>query len=264
MSKINIAFGVTEDWLKYTYVTMCSVLMNSQKEDKYKFFILSDLSDSNFQSNFKNYLEKLHLIRPFEHEYIKMNNSDFDGIVHDKRVGISAYYRLKLASLTTEDKIIYLDSDIVVTDDISKLWHNYDIEKYLIGAVEDKYSSLMGCKANLNDDDIYYNSGVLIMNLKNFRNNNIENLIFNKLREPNNLYSDQDVLNDICRGQILDLPLKYNLVLSADDVNTFPTRKKEFEASLNNPVILHYTIKPWLIPVQYSEYWRKYADYLKI
>ena len=108
MSKINIAFGVTEDWLKYTYVTMCSVLMNSKKENDYKFFILSDISETEFKNNFKNYYEKLYLIKPFEYEYIKMDNTDFDGVVHDKRVGISAYYRLKLASLTNNDKILYL------------------------------------------------------------------------------------------------------------------------------------------------------------
>ena len=259
MSKISVAFGITEDWLEYCSVVMSSILSNTQND--LKFYILSDISEDVFFEKFNNIKTKLSKIRPFNIEYLKMNNADFDGVVHDKRVGISAYYRLKLPSILKEDRVIYLDSDIVVTDNISKLW-NYDIEDYLIGGVEDKYSSLMSWHADLEDGDIYINSGVLLMNLKKFRSENIEEKIFEKLREKDNLYSDQDVLNNICRNRILYLPLKYNLMLTADDENSFPDKKDEYNEALASPFILHYSIKPWALPVEYSEYWRKYRDIL--
>ena len=256
MSKINIAFGATQDWLKYTFVTICSILSNGIGNN-YKFYIMSDIFNSDFENSFKPIYDKLKNIYPFEYEYIKMNNSDFEGVVHDTRVGISAYYRLKLSSLVNVDKIIYLDSDIVVLDNIEKLWE-IDIDNYFLGAVEDKYSELIGWRANLNEGDIYINSGVMLMNLKKFRDENIEEKMFSKLREENNDYSDQDVLNDICRNKILHLPLKYNLMVTRDDPNSFPKRKKEYEEGIKSPIILHYAIKPWILPVQYSEYWRKY------
>ena len=261
MSKINIGFGITRDWLKYTSVVMCSILANANSEN-YKFFIMSDFSEGEFEQEFSDKYQKLKDIYPFDYEYIKMNPADFEDVLHDERVGISALYRLKLASLTNEDKMLYLDSDIVVLKNISELW-NYDISGYLLGAVEDKYSELMTCQADLGDDETYYNSGVLLMNLKKFREENVEQVIFPKLREPENAYSDQDVLNNVCRNKILSLPLKYNLMLTNDDPNAFPKRKDEFAESLCNPVILHYAIKPWILPVQYSEYWRKYADIIK-
>ena len=259
MSRINIAFGATEDWLEHTFVTICSILSNAG-DDEFKFYIMSDISEEEFNKKLLTVYDKLQNIshaQTFHIEYLKMNNSDFEDVLHDMRVGISALYRLKLSSMTKEDKIIYLDSDLVVLDNISQLW-NYNIEDYLLGAVEDKYSALMTYRANLSDDDIYYNSGVLLMNLKKFREQNLEQKIFDKLREENNDYSDQDVLNDICKGQILSLPLKYNLMLSADDENSFPKRKEEYKTTLKSPFILHYSIKPWIIPVQYSEYWEKY------
>lgn len=259
MSEINIAFGITKDWLEYTYTVMCSILSNAKKEDEYRFFIMCSSPSLEFEFEFEKISEKLSKIHSFEYIYIEMNDNDFDGVVHDIRVGISALYRLKLSSLTDIDKVIYLDSDIVVLDDISKLW-DYDIDDYLLGAVEDKYSPLMCCQANLSDDDIYVNSGVLLMNLKKFRELSIENAIFQKLRETN--YSDQDVLNDICRTKILYLPLKYNLMVTTDDPNSFVSRKDEYFESLKTPTILHYSIKPWILPVQYSEYWRKYRDLL--
>ena len=263
MMDIKIAFGVTEDWLEHTFVTMCSILSNAKGvNEKYSFYVLSDISEEKFETLFEPIKYKLNNIYPFEYKYIKMNNSDFDGVVHDKRVGISAYYRLKLPSLLNEEKVIYLDSDLVVTDDISKLW-NYDIDNYYLGAVEDKYSDIMGCQANLPEGETYINSGVMLMNLKNFRCDNLEEKIFKKLCEQDNTYSDQDVLNDICRNKILSLPLRFNLMLTRDDPNSFPNRKQEYTESLKTPVILHYSIKPWILPVQYSEYWRQYEAVLK-
>ena len=261
MSKINIAFGVTKDWLKYTYVTICSILLNASPEDEYNFYILCDQPDENFEQIRK----KLQNIYPYpcpksNYHFIKMNNSDFYGVIHDTRVGVSASYRLKLPSLVKEDKILYLDSDLVVLGDIKELWE-YDINDYLIGAVEDKYSEMMACHANLPEGSIYINSGVMLMNLKKFRQTGLETVIFNKLRE-NNTYSDQDVINDICQEQILYLPLKYNLMVLRGDTNSFPNRREEFETSLLSPFIIHYTIKPWILPVQYSEYWIKYAKLL--
>ncbi len=261
MTKINIAFGITKDWFEHTCVTICSILSHSEN-DEYKFFIMSDFDEEEFEKIFQEKCKILKSIYPkFEYEYVKMDNSDFYGIVHDKRVGVSAYYRLKLSSVTTVDKMIYLDSDLVVLSDIKELW-NCDTENSLIAGVEDKYSALMTCHANLADDDIYFNSGVMIMNLKKFREQNIEEKIFQKLNEENNDYSDQDVLNDICRNQILYLPLKYNLMLTTDDPNAFPARKDEYNQALKNPFILHYAIKPWILSVQYSEYWRKYFEVL--
>ena len=52
-------------------------------------------------------------------------------------------------------------------------------------------------------------------------------------------------------------------IMSGDDVNSFPTRKEEYKKSLGAPVVLHYSIKPWVLPVQYSEYWRKYSQLIK-
>lgn len=257
MEKINIAFGITGDWLEYTCVTIRSIIENG-KDNEYKFFILSDMPKEEFSKAIKSFCEKTENISPINICPINMNNSEFDGVVYDKRVGVSAYYRLKLASLTDADKMIYLDSDVVVLSDIKKLW-DYDITDYFIGAVEDKYSNLMTVRANLSEDDIYINSGVLLMNLKKFREEKLEEKFFSKLRENDNNYSDQDVLNDLCRNKILHLPLKYNLMLTTDDPNAFPTRRDEYNEALKNPFILHYSIKPWVLPVQYSEYWRKYV-----
>lgn len=256
MSDIKIAFGVTKDWIEYTFVTMCSILSNARSDDSYKFYIMSEISYDEFWTEFSNINVSLNKIHRFEYEYIRMKNKDFSGLVHDTRVGVAALYRLKLGSLTNDDKILYLDSDVVVLSDLSELWEK-DINNFLVAGVEDKYSELMLCHANLDEGDIYINSGVLLMNLKKIRENNIENLVLNRLREIDT-YSDQDVINDVCKGQIKYLPLKYNIMVTRDDPNSYPDKKDEYNEAVSNPVVLHYAIKPWIIPVKYSEYWLKY------
>ena len=74
MSKIKIAFGVTKDWLNYTYVTMCSILSNANVFDYYCFYIMCDVDEDEFEKSFCSAKEKLNSIHKFEYKYIKMNN----------------------------------------------------------------------------------------------------------------------------------------------------------------------------------------------
>lgn len=255
MARINIAFGMTGSWLKYTAVTICSILSNASKKDDYYFYIMCDWQGMNV-SSVQNYFDALDLIKPAEYKFLKMNNSDFEGAIHDW-LGVSASYRLKLPSMSDEEKILYLDSDVIVLKDISELY-SADIADYYIAAVEDKLSGKMQARLNLEHDKSYINSGVMLMNLAKFREANLEPIIFDKLRKSD-FYTDQDVINDVCREHILQLPLKYNLMpLPTDDI--YKTRREEFSQALKNPYILHYTYKPWQQPVPYGEYWAKYAQ----
>ena len=254
MTQINIAFGATEEWLRYTYVTVCSILANAKEEDNYKFYIMCDTVDVNF----KPMIKCLDQIKPSEYKFLQMNNEDFEGAIHDW-LGVSSSYRLKLPSIIDDDKVLYLDSDISVVNDIAELY-NHNIDDYYIAAVEDKCSDFMKERVNLKDGETFINGGVQLMNLKKFREDNLEEIIFNKLRESD-FYTDQDVINDVCRSKILQLPLKFNL-MPIEDESLYVNRRDEFKEAIEDPVILHYTIKPWNQQVKYGEYWFMYADLL--
>lgn len=94
MTQINIAFGATKNWLQYTYVSICSILSNASVEDNYKFYIMCDAEKDD---NFSKTVKALDLIKKSEYEYIIMDNSWFDGAIHDS-LGVSSSYRLKLSS----------------------------------------------------------------------------------------------------------------------------------------------------------------------
>ena len=100
MTNINIALGMTQDWMKYSQVTIASILDNASISDEYKFYIMSD----SFTEEAKNNFEKLCKIKECEFIFLEMNEKDFEGAIHDW-LGISSSYRLKLSSTTNEEKI---------------------------------------------------------------------------------------------------------------------------------------------------------------
>ena len=83
-----------------------------------------------------------------------------------KHISIETNFRLKIASLIPNvEKCIYLDSDLILTENISKLWMQ-DIDDYYFAAVTDK--------------KVGFNAGVLLINLKKWREDNLEkkNIIY--------------------------------------------------------------------------------------
>lgn len=143
-----------------------------------------------------------------------------------------AITRLALQSiLPNHDRVLWLDTDTIVMDDISELF-NRDIDGYYFGAIEEsdvvtEYRYMMRNRATaeitVRTDGIvmyggYYNSGVLICNLKALRDGKGDELLrfinTTKLTNP-----DQDAINICCRGKILSLPVEYNSAPWTDTTN---------------------------------------------
>lgn len=86
-----------------------------------------------------------------------------------KHISIETNFRLKIASLIPNvEKCIYLDSDLILTENISKLWMQ-DIDDYYFAAVTDK--------------KVGFNAGVLLINLKKWREDNLEKKFFEYAKE---------------------------------------------------------------------------------
>ena len=233
--RINIAYGVsTNFWLDRCRLSAFSILFNAKENEEYHFYIISEEICEEEKEKFY----RLNTVKKSNFHFLVANPKDFEGAVHDY-LGISASYRLKLPSMTDIDKVLYLDSDTLVVQNITELYKR-NIEDYYLAAVEDKCNSMMLCRIK-GLQNIFFNSGVMLMNLKAFRKDNIEEKIFEKLRK-NSEYTDQDVINDICRYKILSLPLKYNIVPTKgilEDDSIYHTRREEYFNAVAEPVIIH-------------------------
>ncbi len=201
--------------------------------------------------------------------------SDFS----QKRFSKMIMCRFFFASLFPQyEKIIMFDVDTLFVNDISESFF-IPLETHYFGAVREKDLIAMNRNSakdlyelrqmhaksigvtdafpNLEEAQIlfdnYFNAGFLALNLKSWREENLENqlIAFFLLKNEKLLFSDQDALCFVCRGRILELPYSYNAHPSFLDTPLFP--------SLKEARMLHFWgDKPWkLLSVIGAKKWHE-------
>ena len=112
--------------------------------------------------------------------------------------------RVQLADIVPEDKVIYLDVDTVVCEDLTPLW-NVDMTGKWWGAVKE----MQTWHRPFGTD--YYNNGVSIYNLKQMRDDGIVPTLIKEITEVYHRFPDQDVMNKFCvPDKVVSLPSRYN------------------------------------------------------
>jgi len=264
---IPIVFSSDNDYIKYLSVTVVSIVMNSAEKMNYDLIVLGH----NIDTKKKEELEKTisehqnFSLRFFDVAEL-LENSGFHSLPVSGQLSISAYFRLFIPDLLkTYDRCVYLDADLVVNFDL-KFFQELDLDNFLLAAVRD----LVICNnarvphhpdrhyllniLGFQDIDGYFNSGMLIMNLKEMRAFKFLDKVKDKLKElPDPPRHDQSLLNSVCRGRVYYLDIKYNFLW-------------EYDHSLitDKPLIIHYVgyFKPWHFKNknELANYFWKYAD----
>jgi lipopolysaccharide biosynthesis glycosyltransferase len=130
----------------------------------------------------------------------------------------TAYFRLYAPYLVASDckKLIYMDVDMIVYDDISHLY-NIDIGNNLVGAVQDYMLTAMNGIPNYKDLNIppdakYFNSGLLVINPQKWVTSNIINDVIDCLtiNRKHVIYPDQYGLNIVLQNQWYELDRAWN------------------------------------------------------
>ena len=104
------------------------------------------------------------------------------------------------------DKVLSLDIDVVITEDVSDLW-DIDLTDYYFAGVEEQ-----GHK-NISENEFYANFGVIMMNLKKMREDRIGEKLVDAVNEEHFTCPEQDAFNKYCKGHIYKLPNDYNVTV---------------------------------------------------
>ena len=155
------------------------------------------------------------------------------------------------------DKIIYLDTDIMVNGNIKELFDT-DISDYELGVVNDRYGCVFICPK-------YFNSGMLLMNIKKIKESGLLEKVRNRCFKKKMAFPDQSALNKYCKKRLY-LPRKFNeqgKLKSNTIVHHFSKKIKWF------PFFHTINIKPWQIEDVQTKYNCHayddiYDEYLKI
>ena len=266
---IDISLCCDGNMMDQAYAVIKSILMVDNDEHDFTFHVVRDCAPTSKELAFfsalrlnhnRDILVKFHCIAEDIPQALK------DIFLSTGYALTPTWYRIFLPLLNNASKTIYLDCDLTVVRDISKLWQ-IDMKSNEIAGVKDfgmvyhvkrqdlehkEYQALM--KLKLKDPSCYLNGGVLLMDLDAMRKNDFINRCFEVMHKiPDMLYLDQDTVNVVCMEKSLVLAPTWNVIseflvmkcdlkdcLSEDDI-------KSFTASLVSPSILHYAgpVKPW-------------------
>lgn len=259
--EMNILFSSDDNYAQHLGVAMYSLMIHNKKAKKLNFFVVDNHISEDNLSKLKQVIEgfcnsTINFI-PFD-SYAKELQLDMPW-----PISMSAYARLFAADLLPKDmeRVLYLDCDMVINHDLTELWE-YELGDYCIGAVQDQVSPNVKEAVGMNPRSPYFNSGMLLVELKKWREHNVcsRAMEYIKKHQGRVIHHDQGVLNGIFCDNWLRLPLKYNVMtvhylMSLPKIRHFykdPSffySNQEADSARFFPFILHYTpsftSRPW-------------------
>lgn len=259
---IPIFISTDKNYIIPAITLIASVVENTQ--ENVNFYILHGNLDAENQKFISNALTKY---QNLQIEFLKIDESIFQKYPINRHFTHACYYRFLIPELKKDiGKAIYLDVDMVADFDINELY-SIDMDGKPLAAIQEKCMAYMKqfiihCFYLGLNHKTYFNSGMLIMDLNYFRENNITELLFNSLNANQDkiICPDQDILNIIFANNYKKLDYQYNVLTSLqrllkdnndDDIKAFENIK-----------IYHFAgeQKPWNTTVAYEEKWFEYAN----
>lgn len=266
---VSVAMALDKNYALPTLVVLTSIFENANKNTKYIIYLLCS---NDVKLEHKEALLKL------KEKYSKNCKSiniiemgDSYKSANSKGLVTAAYYRLALSSLIKNtNKIIYLDGDTLILDDLSG-FYNLDMKDLYYRGLLDHVS--YGLKEFAIEDDHYICSGVMLINLEKLRQDNIEQKFNEFIRENNEKLKqhDQTVINAVCYKNIDILPAKIGMFNYFKNnralrsyVNSLKAKNKytldEAIEAFKNPTVIHCVDKPWVNSNFYfADVWWEYA-----
>ncbi|GAA0377936.1 glycosyltransferase family 8 protein [Paenibacillus motobuensis] len=245
---MNIISVCDDKYAQHLGVMFTSLLENTKAKNLLFYIIDGGISDFNKEKlarTVKKYNNSI--------EFLNVNKQKYSSFALKNNMSHAAYYKLSIPELVPIkcNKVIFLDCDLIILDDIEELW-KVDVSDHNLAAVlEPEFTRHEELKLDKNVS--YFNSGVMLINLDLWRENNISEKAYKYLE--GNSYNislhDQDAFNVVLSAYpILTIPQRWNqrpkYILK--DFPSIYYSEKEFTEAVNNPAIVHFAggnNKPW-------------------
>ena len=252
---MNVLYSTDENYSKICIASIHSLLESNKTNKEIKIYIIDNNIEKNTKKGFINLVEKYNR----KIEFISCEDICKD-LKKNNDFSVSSYARLFIQDSIKEDKVIYIDCDTVIRKDLSELWEK-DLKENWISGVEDPLPSYLKEAIQMKRNDRYINAGVLIINLKKWREINFKEKVIKYIdnHKKNVVHHDQGIINGICKGKILYLEPKYNLMPEMIMMKESQLKKlyklknfyseSQLEEAKKDPYIVHYISKfynrPW-------------------
>ncbi|MCR5421152.1 MAG: glycosyltransferase family 8 protein [Lachnospiraceae bacterium] len=252
---MNILYQSDNNYAPYMGVSVCSLFENNKEADTIEVYVIDDgidtankekliaLSDHYKRSirflTGERILEDEDIVKAFEYTEFRKNTHSYFKLFADRLIP------------ELDERIIYIDCDTVVEGNITGLL-DIDMKGKPIGMVQDSLVTSAKTAVGINDNERYYNSGVILIDLKEWKEHKCSKRIYEHIRDIRTYGTvDQDVLNVELHNEIVTLPVGYNLQPIHLDYHYGQYSKvykhkepyysgKEIEEAVKAPGILHF------------------------
>ena len=280
---MNVLVSTDNEYAFQTCVMLKSLFENHRQsvEPIKVYALLRDVNESNktkIEAFIRNCGHEPSLTEITDEDYAQIfANKYFDDIKKTHHLTMAAYNRLLVTQKIPEavDKILYLDSDIIVNKPLFDLYNQleenvsavvidgftFKEKDFILLANNDlaktknivAYARTFKRKIGISETSRYFNSGVMVLNLKWLRNNNFVERVKQHINTHEYEDADQSILNAILGKEVSFASFVYNCRPS-----DFGRNNKLFLR--RQAYILHYGVKPWNdLRTTMSMKWWKYA-----
>lgn len=241
---LNILMSVNSNYLEKAQTMLFSIHLKVKEE--VTVYLLNHRLSCEEIRGFEKYLQTRCKMKAI---IIDIKNTALDNLpVGNLNFSIEMYYRIIAQFLLPEslDRIVWLDADIVILNDITEFYYqDFDNKKYIVCADakhDSKWVQEAKEKMKLPKEHLYFNSGVLLMNLPLLRKDTDMEFIIEQcnLLKERLTYPDQDILNYLYKEDV-----KY---ADWERYNYQVVGLKELDKSkVSKIIVLHYcgSDKPW-------------------
>ena len=255
--EIPIFFAVDDNYMPFLAVSLQSLTANASGKNYYSIKVLhTNISADNKKKISRYERENVNI------EFVDLNyyiEKIQDKLYTRDYYSKTTYFRLFLPNLYPQyDKVLYLDSDIVILDDIAKLYYTDMGDNLVAGAPDDVIQNIKVFQdyaekvVGVADYRKYFNAGVLLMNLDELRKFKFqEKFIYSLEKIKFAVAQDQDYLNRLCKGRVKLIDKGWNRMPMPDD-----------KIKTSDIKLIHYNLayKPWHFEdILYKEYFWEYA-----
>lgn len=245
---IHIACAADNKYIQHTEVMLTSLFENNKQNSIHIHFFSADFNSEN-----KLFLEETVTKYQQKFTFYPLEPTLFKDCYVSDHVSFATYYRIVIPNILVNqtDKILYLDTDIVVCNNLKHLW-DLNIEGYTIAAANEL--NFDGpARLNFNAKYKYFNAGILLINAKTWVQDNLQETLFAYIKEHTNklTFWDQDALNANLFNKRLVIAPKWNQLSPVFEVSKNNLLKiyseEEIKELKQNPAIIHYSgsSKPW-------------------
>ena len=257
---LRVAYAADDNYAKFLGISMLSLLKSNTDFDRICVYALDCGIKNENQEKLRGIVRQYGREIQFLPMQEKIDSLNLNFGAH--KIAVASYARLFLPSVLPPecDRVLYIDCDTIVRHSVRAYWDT-EFGNALIAGCQDTVDGFFLQKIDLPGGVPYLNAGILLINLKAWREENLLDQFVQVIRrfDGNVPHHDQGVINAVCRERRVRVSVAYNLFSNLYTFSAKAIRRmyflddyysqQELDAAVSDPTIVHFTSgfvgRPW-------------------